>query len=171
MFEILDSRVRGNDDNRCHARAGGRRGVSSRLETAAATLFVVMLLAGCEYGYSRSALQGGGPGPAGMPSGSISVGYQTGWVSPWSFGFSYTYPYAPYGYPYPYYAYDPWWYYPPRYTYPWYPYPYYRYPPYVVKPAPTRKFRFDTEPTAPSPAPSLAPPASSGKSKRRFNFP
>jgi hypothetical protein len=167
MLEILDSRLRGNDDNDCHARAGGRPDVSFRLGAVAAILVVVLLLAGCEYGYSRSVLEGGGPGPAAMPQGSISVGYQTGWVAPWSFGFSYAYPSSPYWYsPYPYYAYDPWWYYPPRYTYPWYPYPS-PYVPYVVPPAPKRTFRFDPEPTAPSPAPS-APPS---KSKRRFNFP
>ncbi len=166
-LDMLDSRSRWNDPNCCHTRVRRCTGDSFRLTAVAAMLGVTMLLAGCEYGYSRSVLQGGEPGPAAIPYGSVSVGYQTGWVAPWSFGFSYTYPSSPYGYsPYPYYAYDPWWYYPSRYTYPWYPYPSPSVP-YVVPPAPKRTFRFDPDPAAPSPTPS-APPS---KSNRRFNFP
>jgi hypothetical protein len=154
-----------------------RSGAPRRVEVALAALCLTVLVGGCEYGYSRSALQGGGPAQAAAPTGSFSVGYQTGWASPWSFGFSYSYPYSPYWYaPYPYYypyspfPYDPWWYYPPRYAYPWYPYPYSR-APYVVKPAPKRTFRFEPDSSAPSPSPTPAPSAPSGKSKRRFNFP
>jgi hypothetical protein len=142
-----------------------------RVALACLALGLAFLVTGCEYGYSRNALRGGAPDTYAAPQGSISLGYQTGYASPWSFGFSYTYPYSPYYAPYPYYyypyyPYDPWWYYPPRYAYPWYPYPYYR-APYPVKPAPKRKFRFEPDSSTPSPAPS----APSGGSKRRFNFP
>lgn len=119
-----------------------------------------LLVAGCEYGYSRSALEYGADRPPPPPRGYAGVGYEAGWASPWYFSFSYTYGY-PY-YPYSMYYYDPWWYYPPRYAYPWYPYPYW-FAPFVVTPAPRRTFRLAPGTSAPS------PPA--GKSRRRFDLP
>lgn len=167
MLDIRDSHLWRSDLNRRNASFSTRRGHSFRLAAAGAVLGVAMLLTGCEYGYSRSVLQRGEPGPAAIPHGSVSVGYQTGWVLPWSFGFSYADPSSPYWYsPYPYYAYDPWWSYPPRYASPWYPYPSHVVP-YVVPAAPKRTFRFAPEPAAP-PSISPAPP---NKSKRRFHLP
>lgn len=131
-----------------------------RVAGAFAAFSVACLVGGCEYGYSRSALEGGGPGVYAAPSGSISVGYQTGWVSPWLVGVSYPYPYAPYWYPHFYYPYDPWWPYLPRYAYSWHPYPHV-YAPYVVPPPPRRTFRSN----------SVTPAPPSTSKKRRLNFP
>jgi hypothetical protein len=130
---------------------------------AAAMVLAAMLVAGCEYGYSRSALEYGADLPPPPPRGYASVGYGAGWVSPGYFSFSYTYGYPYYSYsPYSMYSYDPWWSYPPRYAYPWYAYPYV-YAPFVVTPAPRRTFRLDPGPSAPSPR--------AGRSKRRFTLP
>ena len=132
---------------------------------AAIALVVGLLAAGCQYGYSRSALEAD-VDLAPAPRGYASAGY------PWYLSFSYTYgypSYGPYGYPYwysPYAAYYDPWYYPPRYAYPWYPYWYG--PPTVVTPAPRRTFR-SSSPGTSSPKPSA--PSSPSPSKRRFNPP
>jgi hypothetical protein len=127
-----------------------------------------MVLSGCQYGFSRAALEGGEYAPPGRTS--FSVGYAAGWgAAPWyfsaSYRYAYPYPYAydPWWYPPPYYYYDPWWYYPRSY---WYP-PYY-YRPIVVKPAPRRTIRTDSGISAPAPS---TPSTPSGKSRRRFDLP
>ncbi len=96
-------------------------------------LLTAVLVCGCQYGYSRSALQGEVAVPP--PEGYAGVGYGATW-GPWP-----DYPYYPwwYGPPYAYY-YGPWWYYPPYYPYPFYfSFSYYR--PYALGPAPRRTFR------------------------------
>jgi hypothetical protein len=130
----------------------------------AAWALFALLATGCQYGYSRSALETD-TRVAPPPRGYVSAGY------PWYLSFSYTY-----GYPSSYYApywyspyapfYDPWWYYPPRYAYPYYPY---YYSPFVVRPAPRRTFRSNTGPSVPAPSPST--PSPSGRSRRQFNLP
>lgn len=86
------------------------RWVSAR---AGAGLLMAVLLCGCQYGYSRSALQGDVSVP--LAGGYASAGYATTW-GPWP-----GYPYDPWydGPPYAYY-YGPGWYYPPYYPYPFY---------------------------------------------------
>lgn len=146
--------------------AWATRSCSSGVRAAAFALAIGLLAAGCQYGYSRSALEAEPDLP---PS---SRGYASA-GSPWYLSFSYTdgypsyypYPSAPYYYS-PYAAYyDPWWYY-PRYAAPWHPYP--SPPPVVVTPAPRRAFR-PIPPGTPSPKPSG--PASPSPSRRRFNSP
>jgi hypothetical protein len=149
---------------------------AGRLCALAAAAALTVLSAGCQYGYSRTALQGEAYAPA---SSYVGLGYGMAWgASPSYFAVSYryAYPYAYPYYPYPYYsAYDPWWY-PPPYAYyydPWwyypssyYYYPYYRYPVYSV-PAPRRTFRLDSGSGTSTPPPSSSTaPKSSG---RRFN--
>lgn len=136
----------------------------TRAGTVSAALMLALLATGCQYGYSRSALEAD-TRVAPPPRGYVSAGY------PWYLSFSYTY-----GYPSSYYApywyspyapfYDPWWYYPPRYAYPYYPY---YYSPFAVRPAPRRTFRSNTGPSAPAPSPST--PSPGGRSRRQFNLP
>lgn len=119
-------------------------------------------LAGCEYGYSRSALmvESGYP-PAPPPRSYVGYGYEA-YGSPWGWSFSYAF-----GSPYPYYSRPYYSVYAPYYYYaPFYPYTPYVYVPYSVSPAPRRTIRL--APGSGSPKPS-AP--SSGSSRRRLNLP
>ncbi len=123
------------------------------------------VLAGCQYGYSRSMLETEA-GLSPEPRGYVGYGYDVGWmVSPWFFSFSYTYgdPYYPHPF-FPAYSYYPYYYpyyYPPRYVYP---YPYV-YVPYRVAPAPRRTLRVP-------PGSSTAPDSTSpNTSRRRLNLP
>lgn len=140
-------------DARPHARA------------VAVMALVGLFVAGCQYGYSRNALEADA-NLAPPARGDASVGYQSAWMSPGYLSFSYTYgypsynPYSPYWYPYAAY-YDPW-YYPPRYAYPWY-----HVPRVVVPQHPRRRFRSDSQSSAPAPS----PPAPASQSRRRFNLP
>ena len=87
----------------------------------AAAVLCGAVLAGCQYGYSRSALEQapGFPPPAREAAG---YGYEPYWaISPWYLSFSYTY-----GYPHAY-SYSP--VFPPSYYYYW-PYGPYRFSPY-----------------------------------------
>lgn len=134
------------------------------VRTAVLAIAVALFATGCQYGYSRSALESAYD-PAPSSRGYAGAGY------PWYMSFSYTYGYPPY-YPYPYYRYppyaayyDPRWYYPPYYASPWYPYWYA--PPVVVTPAPRRAFR----PVAPGPSSPKPAPPSPSPSRRRFNLP
>jgi hypothetical protein len=134
----------------------------------AAAVLCGAVLTGCQYGYSRSALEGeAGLPPEPGPRGYVSYGYDTAWtVSPWFFSFSYTFadPYGPHPF-FPAYSYYPYYYpyyYPPRYVYP---YPYV-YAPYRVVPAPRRILR--VPPGSGSTAPGSTSP---NTSRRRLNLP
>jgi hypothetical protein len=129
-------------------------------------LFVSLGLAGCEYGYSRSALIV----ESGYPAASVSRGYRGYAYDPYyaaspgyvSYGFSLSYGY-PYAYPGPYIA--PYWYYASPFYFPYY------YRPYVfvpsnVGPPPRRTFRSGSGISSPKPD----APASS-RSRRQFNLP
>ncbi len=134
----------------------------------AAAVLCGAVLTGCQYGYSRSALEAdsGLPQTPG-PRGYVSYGYDTMWTaSPWFFSFSYTFadPYYPHPF-FPAYSYYPYYYpyyYPPRYVYP---YPY-AYVPSRVVPAPRRILRVPpgSEPTKPD-------SGSPDRPRRRLNLP
>jgi hypothetical protein len=125
-------------------------------------------LAGCQYGYSRSALEGDSEYPTVPVSAYEGYAYAPYFaVGPghFSYGlsFSYGYPYyygpyfAPYGYYYPYFAY--------------YPYAYFYNPAFVpvrVIPTPRRTFRSGS-PTGPSQ--NQEPATTPSRKRRQFNLP
>ena len=122
-------------------------------------------LAGCVYGYSRSALERGADLPP--PREAAGYGYDAYWaMSPWYLSFSYTY-----GYPYAYYyspVFPPSYYYWPYGPHRFYPY-YYPYSgPYIFAPSkpPRRTLRLDG-----GSGPATAEPPASGKGRRQLNLP
>ena len=133
----------------------------------AAAVLCGAVLAGCVYGYSRSALEQG-PGFPPPPREAMNYGYEAYWAtSPWYLSFSYTY-----GYPYAYYyspVFPPSSYYWPYGPYRFYPYYYYPYSgPYVFAPSkPSRRtLRLDGG----SGSTTTQPPASDSR-RRRLNLP
>lgn len=121
------------------------------------------VLAGCEYGYSRSALMVESRYPAAPPpQGYVSYGYDAYWGFPGAWSFSYTFgaPYAPYYRPYvfPYFSY---------YYAPYYAYPPYVYGPYQAAPRPRRTIRLSPGSGSPKPGVQQSPPSS----RRRLNLP